>query len=54
MDTHEVQTVPEGPKNFQVITNHSPLVPILNSHHLDEIDNHYLDIPHQNQHKRMQ
>ena len=26
-------------QNFQVITDHNPLIPILNSHCLDEIDN---------------
>ena len=28
-----------GLQNFQVITDHNPLIPILNSHRLDEIDN---------------
>ena len=28
-----------GLQNFQVFTDHSPLVPILNNHRLDEIDN---------------
>ena len=28
-----------GLQNFQVITNHNPLIPTLNSHRLDEIDN---------------
>jgi len=28
-----------GLQNFQIITDHSPLVPILNSHRMDEIDN---------------
>ena len=26
-------------QHFQVVTDHSPLVPILNTHHLDEIEN---------------
>ena len=28
-----------GLQNFQVITDHNPLIPILNNHRLDEIDN---------------
>ena len=28
-----------GLHNFQIVADHSPLVPILNSHCLDEIDN---------------
>ena len=28
-----------GLQNFQVITDHNPLIPIVNSHRLDEIDN---------------
>ena len=28
-----------GLQHFQVVTDHSPLVPILNTHHLDEIEN---------------
>ena len=28
-----------GLQNFQVITDHNPLIPIQNSHHLDEIGN---------------
>ena len=28
-----------GLQNFQVITDHNPLIPILNSHRLDEVDN---------------
>ena len=31
-------------QNFQVITDHNPLVPILNSHCLDEIDNPRLQL----------
>jgi len=31
-----------GLQNFQIITDHSPLVPILNSYRLDEIDNIWL------------
>ena len=28
-----------GLQTFQIITDHNPLIPILNSHHLDEIKN---------------
>ena len=28
-----------GLQNFQVITDHNPLIPIQNNHHLDEIGN---------------
>ena len=28
-----------GLQNFKVITDHNPLIPILNGHHLDGIDN---------------
>ena len=29
-----------GLQHFTVITDHNPLIPILNNHHLDEIENH--------------
>lgn len=28
-----------GLQNFEIVTDHNPLIPILNSHRLDEIDN---------------
>ncbi len=31
--------LPRRPSHFTIITDHHPLVPILNNHHLDEIEN---------------
>ena len=36
---NEVQPYLAGLQHFSVITDHNPLIPIINNHHLDEIEN---------------
>ena len=39
MGSHEVKVFLERLQHFTVITDHNPLIPILNSHRLDGIEN---------------
>lgn len=40
MGSHEMLVIPENPAKFpSIVTGHSLLAPILNCHHLDEIEN---------------